>query len=339
MPLSITQVDGSDKADLDAFGQVITEVRDFDVPRWRDTTPRMLELIVTVGWPGLDLEYHLVRRDGVPVARVSLEIPTRENLDMINADIWVVPSARRQGIGRELFAWVKEVAAARGRKKLLGTTLWELPGIPAPNLAGAAFAESLGFTGALADVARRLELSTVDEAALDDMLREAQQKAHGYRVVRWIGAAPEEYVHDIAYLDARLMLDAPMGDLQMEAHEPDVARTREFGEVTAKRERVAYHCAAVHEESNRLVAWTTITKEKSLSWNAFQQITIVDPDHRGHRLGALVKVENLRFFRENEPTVTAIDTFNAHSNSYMIHINEQMGFRPLYAWQNWKLEL
>ena len=109
--------------------------------------------------------------------------------------------------------------------------------------------------------------------------------------------------------------------------------------MTAKRERIAYHSAAVHEETNRLVAWTTITKEKSLGWNAFQQITIVDPDHRGHRLGALVKVENLRFFREHEPTVTAIDTFNAHSNSYMIQINEQMGFRPLYAWQNWKLEL
>ena len=339
MPLSITQVDGSDKADLDALGQVMTQVRVFDVPRWRETTPRMLELMVTVGWPGLDLEYHLVRRDGELVGRVSLELPTRENLDMIYADIWVVPSARRQGVGRELFGWLRDFAGTSGRKKLIGTTLWELPGIPAPNLAGAAYAESLGFTGALADVTRRLELSTVDEAVLDDMLSQAREKAQGYRLVRWIGPAPEEYVEDIAYLDARLMLDAPMGDLQMETHEPDVARTRESDEMIAKRERIAYHSAAVHEETNRLVAWTTITKEKSLDWNAFQQITIVDPDHRGHRLGALVKVENLRFFREHEPTVTAIDTFNAHSNSYMIQINEQMGFRPLYAWQNWKLEL
>ena len=116
MPLSITQVDGSAKADLDAFGQVLAEVRAFDVPRWRETTPRMLELMVTVPWPGLDLEHHLVRREGEPVGRVSLEIPTRENLDMIYADIWVVPSARRQGIGRELFGWLKDVAGTRGRK-------------------------------------------------------------------------------------------------------------------------------------------------------------------------------------------------------------------------------
>ena len=195
----------------------------------------MLELMVTVPWPGLDLEHHLVRRDGEPVGRVSLEIPTRENLDMIYADIWVVPSARRQGIGRELFGVVRRTSLVPAEEKLIGTTLWELPGIAAPNLAGAAYAESLGFTGALADVARRLELSTVDEAALDDMLRQAQEKARGYRLVRWIGPASDEYLEDIAYLEARLMLDAPMGDLEMEAHEPDVARTREFGEMTGQR--------------------------------------------------------------------------------------------------------
>ncbi|WP_203913997.1 GNAT family N-acetyltransferase [Rhizocola hellebori] len=339
MPLSIIQVDGSDKAALDALCQVTTQVRLSDVPRWRETTPRMLELQVVVPWPGLDLAYYLVERDGEPVGRVALEFPIEENLDMIFADLWVVPSARRQGIGRELFEWLRGIAESRGRKRVLGSTLWELPGIPAPNLAGAAFVESHGFTPALANVTRRLELSTVDEAVLAEMLSQAKEKSAGYRVVRWVGPAPEEYEKDIAYLDSRLMMDAPMGDLDLEPHKADVARLREFAESTARRERIAYHSAAVHEESNRLVAWTTITKEASLAWNAFQQITIVDPDHRGHRLGALVKVENLRFFRESEPTVTAIDTFNAHSNSYMIQINEQMGFRPLYAWQEWKLEL
>ncbi len=316
----------------------MAEVREFDVPKWRETTPRMLELMVKVPWPGQDLEFIVAMRDGRPVGRVVLEFPTRENLDMIYADIWVVPSARRQGIGRQLYEHVREIADERGRKKLIATTLWELPGIPAPNLAGVAFAESLGFTGALADVARRLDLSTVDEAVLDDMLNHAKEKAHGYRVVRWVGSPPEEYLEDLAYLDARLMLDAPMGDLQMEAPEPDVERMREYATTLTLRERIGYHAAAVHEESNRLVAWTTISKEASLDWHGFQQITIVDPDHRGHRLGALVKVENLHFFRQHEPTVTVIDTFNAHSNSYMIAINEQMGFRPLYAWQNWKQE-
>ncbi len=339
MPLSLTQVDGSDKAALAALCEVLRQVRAVDLPGWRETTPRMLELMVTVPWPGNNMAHYLVERGGEPVGWVSFELPFRENRDLIIVSIWVVPSARRQGIGRELYEWVREFAGTHERKKIVGTTLWDLPGIPATNLAGAGFAESLGFTKALVDVTRRLELSTVDEAALDDMLSHAKEKAEGYRLVRWVGMPTEEYEKDLAYLDSRLMMDAPMGDLQMEAHKPDTARLREFGESTEARERVAYHSAAVHEESNRLVAWTTITKEVSLDWNAFQQITIVDPDHRGHRLGALVKVENLRFFRENEPSVTAIDTFNAHSNSYMIQINEQMGFRPLYAWQNWKQEL
>ncbi|HCT78475.1 MAG TPA: GNAT family N-acetyltransferase [Micromonosporaceae bacterium] len=339
MALSVKLVDGSDPAAIETYCQVTAAVREHDVPKWRETTPAMLQRMVEVPFPGTAQEFYLVWRDGQPVGRVLLEIPMRENLDMLVPDIWVVPSARRQGIGRELFDWVKAFAGTRQRKRLICTTLWELPGIPAPNLAGAAFAEALGFRGALADVTRRLDLSTVDESVLDEMLAAAKAKSADYRVVTWSGSAPEEYIDDLAYLDSRLMTDAPMGELEFEAPKPDAQRIRDFQRASAARERATYHAAAVHEQTDRLVAWTTITKELSLDWNAFQQITIVEPEHRGHRLGALVKVENLRHFRANEPTVTAIDTFNANDNSYMIAINEQMGFRPLYAWQNWQREI
>lgn len=339
MALSIKLVDSSDPAAIEAYCQVVAAVREHDVPKWRESTPRMVQLMIEVPFPGTAHEFYLVARDGEPVGRVLLEIPMLENLDMLVPDIWVVPSARRQGIGRELFDWVKAQAGTRQRKRLICTTLWEQPGIPAPNLAGAAFAEALGFRSALADVTRRLDLSTVDESALDEMLASAKAKSEGYRVVTWSGPPPEEYVDDLAYLDSRLVTDAPTGELEFEAPKPDAQRIRDIQAAAAARERIAYHSAAVHEESNRLVAWTMITKELSLDWNAFQQITIVEPEHRGHRLGALVKVENLRHFRAKEPTVTAIDTFNANDNSYMIAINEQMGFRPLYAWQNWQREI
>jgi hypothetical protein len=88
-----------------------------------------------------------------------------------------------------------------------------------------------------------------------------------------------------------------------------------------------------------LVAWTAISHDGEIPWHAWQNITIVDPGHRGHRLGALVKVANLRLMREHQPQVTTVDTGNAAVNTYMIAINEQMGFRPLYAWQSWQTEL
>ena len=46
-----------------------------------------------------------------------------------------------------------------------------------------------------------------------------------------------------------------------------------------------------------------------------QNITIVDPAHRGHRLGMVVKLENLRHAREHRPQLAAVDTANAASNA------------------------
>ncbi len=96
---------------------------------------------------------------------------------------------------------------------------------------------------------------------------------------------------------------------------------------------------AVHEPSGQVVAWTLIDLGPSADWHAFQQITIVDPAHRGHRLGLLTKVENLRWVLHHEPALRVIDTWNAAENRHMITINEQLGFRPVDAWTDWQLTI
>jgi GNAT superfamily N-acetyltransferase len=335
MTLSLTPVDPANPGHLDAYCRVVDAVREQAWPGWRQLNPRLIRLMIEHPFPYADGVYLLGWHEGEPVAKVNLEIFARENTDAILADVWVIPAARRRGFGMQLWEHVCRIAADLGRKRILAITSWDLPEAPARDMSGVAFAESLGFQPSLIDVARRLELSTVDESVLDTMSRPAA----GYRIVRWIDAAPEEYLEDLAYLDSRLHADAPHGDLDWEPPKPDAERVRLTQIISARRGRRSYHTAAVHEASGRLVAWTTITLEDSIDWNAFQQVTVVDPDHRGHRLGALIKAENLRYLRTHEPAITTIDTFNAHSNGYMIAINEQMGFRPLYAWQNWQREI
>lgn len=339
MTLDITPVSGDDPEAIAATCAVIRAVRDHDMPKWRDLTPRMVQLWLTVSYPDKRFESHLAWQDGKPVAWVMLQITTKENLANLYTEIWVDPRARRRGLGRRMHEFVVGQARRFDRTRLLSRTQWELPGIPAVDLSGARFAEALGYSSALPEVVRRLDLSKVDENALEVMHAKARAKAGGYRVVQWNGLHPEEFIDDLAYLDSRLTTDAPMGDLQVEASKVDSERVREFQAAAIAAERQGYHTAAVHEATNRLVAWTTIAKDKSLDWNAFQQITIVDPDHRGHRLGALIKVENLRRLRAAEPSVWAVDTFNADENKYMVSINEEMGFRPLYAFQNWQREI
>ncbi|WP_117209677.1 GNAT family N-acetyltransferase [Allorhizocola rhizosphaerae] len=339
MQLDFTRVSGDDHAAIDAWCDVMRQVRDHDLPLWRDTTPDMARGFLTVTFPDQDVEGYLAWRAGQPVGRIVFEIPTMENLDNIHLDLWVAPSARRQGIGRRMHEFALRRAAELGRKRMLGWTLWDLPGIPAPNLDGARFAESLGYSTALVDVVRRLDLSAVDDAALDAVAAAARSKADGYRLVSWTDPHPAEHVHDLARLFARLTADAPHGSLQLEEARVDPDRMLAFQAANRARDQIGYHTGAVHEASGRMVAWTAFSKDGTLDWHAFQQITVVDPDHRGRRLGALIKVENLRHLRAAQPGIRAIDTFNADENRYMISINEELGFRPLYAFQNWQREI
>ncbi len=79
--------------------------------------------------------------------------------------------------------------------------------------------------------------------------------------------------------------------------------------------------------------------EKSHTTHAWQNITLVDPDHRGHRLGLIIKIENLRYALAHEPELARVDTWNAAVNDHMISINEAIGYRPVDAWVNWQREL
>ncbi len=134
-------------------------------------------------------------------------------------------------------------------------------------------------------------------------------------------------------------MDAPLGDLEWQPEQVDAERIRATEAALEARGRRTYHCGALHEASGRLVAWTMLDRGETPTWHAWQQITLVDPAHRGRRLGLLVKIENLRHMLAAEPQLTAIDTFNAESNSYMIAINEAMGFEAVDGAVSWQEEL
>jgi hypothetical protein len=116
----------------------------------------------------------------------------------------------------------------------------------------------------------------------------------------------------------------------------DAARVRATEERQIAVGRTAFHTGVVHAASGRMVAWTTIAGNNDTPIHAWQNITIVDPDHRGHRLGMIVKLENLRHTLGQRPELAAIDTFNASANRHMLAINETMGFRRVDLWMQWQ---
>lgn len=290
-------------------------------------------------WPGTEVHRALGYLDGVPVGYLKIKFPTLENTDNAEVDISVLPQYRRRGVGRALHEYAVRMVRGKGRKRIFGRTVASLAGGPVRNEAGRAFALAMGATSALTDVRRRLDVRARDDAALDRLLADAWRRAAGYSLVRWQGATPPEYLDDVAYLDSRLLEDAPMGDLEWEPEKMDAARVRGVEAAFDAWGGRRYHAGIRHDATGRLVAWTTVECGSQAPWHAFQQITIVEPKHRGHRLGTIIKIENLRHVLAHEPDLRVIDTFNAAVNRHMISINEKMGFRPVDSWDNWQLAL
>jgi hypothetical protein len=114
----------------------------------------------------------------------------------------------------------------------------------------------------------------------------------------------------------------------------DADRIRAVEVSRAARGRISYHAGALL--GDRLVAWTSVVGHRSQPEHAWQHITLVAPEHRGHRLGLLVKLANLAQVTELRPGLAAIDTFNAPSNEHMLRINQMIGFRPVDSWVHWQ---
>jgi len=274
-------------------------------------------------WPGNATEFHLATLDGVPAGYVELGLPQLDNLGSVNVQLFVHPGHRRRGVGRALHAFTVDRARALGREHVIAPTTDRGP-------AGAAFATAMGAKPGLAEIRSRLDVGTVD---LDRLSAPA---AAGYRLVQWVSVAPEEYLDDLAYLEGRLNEDAPSGDLAREAEKVDADRFRAVEEAMRIRGRTAFHTGVVHEACGRLVGSTMIAVAADAPWHGWQNITIVGPGHRGHRLGLLIKIENLRHTLRRSPELRAIDTFNAAENTHMLGINRTMGFREVDAWTQWQ---
>ncbi|MDO3703829.1 GNAT family N-acetyltransferase [Micromonospora sp. C28SCA-DRY-2] len=339
MSITIAPIEATDQAAIDAAYQVGAAANDADLPDFPPFCRRRFEASVRHPMPGTAALWALARLDGVPAGYLALDLPQLDNTDNATADLIVHPAYRRRGVGRALHEHGVRLLREQGRKRVVGMAVSALPGGPPRPAAGAAFAAALGAHPALAEIRRRLDTTRLDPAGLDALLAEARGHAQGYRTVQWRGATPEEHLADIAYLDGRLMTDSPIGDLHWEAERVDAERVRGTERALDARGRRRYHTAVRHEESGRLVAWTLLDVGASADWHAFQQITIVDPEHRGRRLGLLGKIENLRHLLTHEPAVRAIDTFNAAENAHMVRINEQLGFRPVDGWTDWQLTI
>ncbi len=264
---------------------------------------------------------------GEAVGCYLLILPERENLTMAMCVLAVAPDSRRSGLGTQLLTHCAGQARLAGRSRLAGEVTDGSP--------GAAFAAAVGAAGGMAEVFRVLKVDPGLPARLSEPAAEAARHATGYTLVPWLGATPEEYINDAVQLSGA-MADAP-SDNEPEFWDADVIRDAEQAGVAAGFR--LYSVAARHDQSGQLVALTQLRTDPGSPGWGFQQLTAVLPEHRGRRLGLLVKLALLDQLVGREPGVTAILTSNAGPNEHMIAINEQLGFEVRSVHRSWELDL
>jgi GNAT superfamily N-acetyltransferase len=289
--------------------------------------------------PGRSVERRVARANGKIIATASVWLFTIENQHLADASVAVHPGYRRQGIGTNLLNWAVDEAKTAGRRTVAGAASIAVPGGPPRPEAGRLFAAHHGFSLALTEVARRMELGDLSPSVEDELWRDAVARSAGYELVSWVNRTPDEIVDGVAALDSIFLSEAPAGEFEFEDEKIDADRIRANEEINHATSLTVVGTAARHKESGAIVADSVIGVNATPGEHAWQWGTLVDPAHRGHRLGMLVKLANLRLLRETCPKVRWITTGNADVNPWMIAINEQLGFRVVQNWEEYQRHL
>jgi hypothetical protein len=96
---------------------------------------------------------------------------------------------------------------------------------------------------------------------------------------------------------------------------------------------------ARERSSGVLAGHTVVSVDADNPGFGAQYDTSVLADHRGHRLGLLLKIEMLRWLGDTEPQLRVLDTWNAASNDHMIDVNEQLGYVVVGSAVEWQKHL
>ena len=288
------------------------------------------------------------------IAAAFLRAPQIGNTHLVEADLLVHPEHRRRGLGTALIAEVERRARVMGRRLLVMESdhgpepaADDPEAITPPNGSGRIrrtdpFTRFAGRHGLSLEQSERYSVLPlpVDPGHLQALRAEAEAAAGpDYRVITWQDRCPDEWVDQLAVLETRMSTDAPSAGIELTEDPWNADRVRAAEAVSAASGRSSLGAAAVHVPTGTLAGFTELEMPGDRPHAVYQEDTLVLREHRGHRLGLLVKAVNLQRLAEVRPDARRVHTWNAEENSYMLRINVALGFRPTGVCAVWTKSL
>ncbi|GAA1269061.1 GNAT family N-acetyltransferase [Arthrobacter pascens] len=348
-------IDAPDAADFLAAVEVGRKVR---MQTWGsdDLAYAPLEKLLELDDPYERQVILVAKIDGEIVGTVDIALPLTDNLDLAEFTLDILPEYQGQGVGRQLLEAAEGFARDEGRTMILidtnhpGASLHEFASEQLVPGSGQGFvplgSREVDFARRTGYTLQHIEQFSSCALPLDTKLvaeleAEAEETNNGrYRLHHWTDRCPERWLEAVAVLENQAGGDAlPALGSEDDGMVFDARILREAEEVTIAQGRRTVVTAVEHIATGTLVGLTTISVLAQRQDVVFQDDTVVLQEHRGNKLGLLIKVANMERLTEQFPDARVIYTWNAPENRYLLTVNRQLGFTTAGVTGIWQKEL
>jgi GNAT superfamily N-acetyltransferase len=331
--MDFVRVKPDDMTQVTAVAGIEEAARRVDDPDAFPPIAKMLAGQMRYGWDLEPPEHYLYVPEGAsdPVGVLVLDMPTRDNLHLVWAQIFVHPDQRRHGHGSVIMNEALRMARESGR-----STIWV--GTAEDDHGARRFVEGFGFRYASHDARRRQVLANVDQAEVQRLWKMAETAAADYGLERLQPPISDEVLTALVEVTAAIN-DAPMGELTYEDEKFDLQRLRDLETAARGRGDRVYRVIARHRDTGEIGGHTVVLTHPLQADVGGQGDTAVARHHRGHRLGLLLKIDMMRWLAEAEPQLEIIETWNNVDNAFMINVNEALGYRLSKIFNMYELRL
>ena len=294
------------------------------------------------GFPVVRPDTHLAGARVLGSTLVSRESEHNPHL-LDEIEITVRPDWQRQGVGSALQTALEDLASAWGCTTLGGYSTHE------GEQTGDLVMPAEGPFGVRRDAGTRFALKhgyhlaqgerhSVQQLPEDPRQLAAPDLAEGYGLVSWSGTMAPSLADGMARLVTAFESSVPLGELD---YRPQVVTAQRMldNDRQAHRFNDSVTVAARHRDTGDLVGYTQLVAAPEQPEPAWQGITVVLPEHRGHRLGLAIKHAAIRDAAARWPRLRRVHTWNAGENDYMWAVNEALGYRTAGVAGAWQKKL
>lgn len=343
------RADAADAGEFRELARVRNEVyRELTGRAEQDLTPEALLPLVRSRTERTTVIWAVRVRDRI-VGRAMVDIPHEAGSRVAIVSIELLPRVWGRGIGTAIVPHIEATARQHGRTVLQNWTEQQAStGARVPARTGfgsvpddhvARFLGRHGFTLEQVYRVSALRLSSDALARAVALRDEAAAQAQDYRVLSWTTPTPEEHLSGYAWLKSRMSTDAPSAGLDTDEEMWDADRVVNGEARSVEMGQTMLVTTAQHVPSGELAAFTELGIGPDPTATTMQHDTLVLRDHRGHRLGQLIKCAALVAWHEIAPESPDVITYNAEENRPMLSINEAMGFSPIAYEGAWRKDL